>query len=157
MRAQLKLGRIAGISIGLHYSWFIIALLIALSLADQFHHQAPQWGESVVWAAATITALLFFTALLLHELAHSIVAKSRGLRVRAITLFALGGVSQIESESPDARTEFWIAIAGPLTSVIIGLIFYSLPGWSPAWQGTPRSRQCCTGWHTSTSRSPVST
>ena len=126
MRAQLKLGRIAGISIGLHYSWFIIALLITLSLADQFHRESPQWGEPVVWAAASITGLLFFTALLLHELAHSIIAKSRGLRVRAITLFALGGVSQIESESPDARTEFWIAIAGPLTSIIIGLIFLFL-------------------------------
>ena len=141
MRAQIKLGRIAGISIGLHYSWFIIAVLITLSLAHQFQRETPRWGEPAVWAAAAITGVLFFAALLLHELAHSVVAKSRGLRVRAITLFALGGVSQIESESPDAKTEFWIAIAGPLTSVVIGIMFLLLAwlsGWVPGREaGTP--------------------
>jgi Zn-dependent protease len=60
----------------------------------------------------------FFVAFLLHELAHSLLAKSCGLRVRAITLFALGGVSQIESEASDAKSEFWIAIVGPFTSVV---------------------------------------
>src|SRR5438876_9380980 len=134
MKAQVKVGRIAGISIGLHYSWFIIALLIALSLAQHFRAVAPEWSSMVVWMAAVITGLLFFAALLLHELAHSVVAKSRGLRVRAITLFALGGVSQIESEASDAKSEFWIAIAGPLTSALIGLIFLfiaRISGWLP--------------------------
>ena len=132
MQAQVKLGRIAGISIGLHYSWFIIAFLIALSLADHFHTVTPEWSKAVVWSAAIITGVLFFVALLLHELAHSLVAKARGMRVRAITLFALGGVSQIESESPDARSEFWMAIAGPLTSAILGVGFLAiarLAGW----------------------------
>ena len=135
MKAQVNLGRIAGISIGLHYSWFIIALLIALSLAQHFRAVAPQWSNLVVWIAAIVTGLLFFAALLLHELAHSLLAKSRGLRVRAITLFALGGVSQIESEPPDARSEFSIAIAGPVTSVLIGLVLLGsawLMGWRPA-------------------------
>jgi Zn-dependent protease/predicted transcriptional regulator len=79
-----------------------------------------------------ITALLFFAALLLHELAHSVIAKAKGLRVRAITLFALGGVSQIESEARDASSEFWIAVAGPLTSIVIGFLFLGLArlaGW----------------------------
>ncbi|HVI79285.1 MAG TPA: hypothetical protein VM715_14215, partial [Candidatus Acidoferrum sp.] len=102
MRSQLKLGRIAGIQIGLHYSWFIIALLIAFSLASHFRALQPGWGESIIWVAAIVTSCLFFVTLLLHELAHSLVAKSLGLRVRAITLFALGGVSQIESEASDA-------------------------------------------------------
>src|SRR2546429_652388 len=84
MKAQVKVGRIAGISIGLHYSWFIIALLIALSLAQHFRAVAPQWSGIEVWMAAVITGLLFFATLLLHELAHSLVAKTRGLRVRAI-------------------------------------------------------------------------
>ena len=106
MKAQVKLGRIAGISIGLHYSWFIIALPIALSLVQRFRAVAPLWSGMVVWMAAVVTALLFFAALLLHELAHSLVAKTRGLRVRAITLFALGGVSQIETEASDAKSEF---------------------------------------------------
>src|SRR6476469_2470225 len=122
MKAQVKLGRIAGISVGLHYSWFIIALLIALSLVQRFRAVAPQWSITLVWMAAVVTSLLFFATLLLHELAHSLLAKARGLRVRAITLFALGGVSQIETEAADAKSEFWIAIAGPITSVVIGLV-----------------------------------
>ena len=120
MRSQLKLGHIKGIEIGLHYSWFIIALLIAFSLASHFHAVNPEWNVAIIWAAAIITSVLFFVTLLLHELAHSLVATSRGLRVRAITLFALGGVSQIESDASDAKSEFWIAIVGPLTSLIIG-------------------------------------
>ena len=134
MKAQVKVGRIAGISIGLHYSWFIIALLIALSLAQHFRAVAPQWSSIEVWMAAVITGLLFFAALLLHELAHSLLAKARGLRVRAITLFALGGVSQIETEASDAKSEFWIAIAGPVTSVVIGLVVLGtawVNGWKP--------------------------
>jgi len=134
VNAQVKLGRIAGISIGLHYSWIIIAFLIALSLAQHFHMVAPQWNSGVVWTAAIVTGMFFFAALLLHELAHSLLAKARGLRVRAITLFALGGVSQIESEASDAKSEFWIAIAGPVTSVAIGLVVLGaarLTGWLP--------------------------
>ena len=135
MRSQIKLGRIGGINIGLHYSWLIIALLIAFSLSSHFHAVAPRWSLGLVWAAAIITSVLFFVTLLLHELAHSLLAKSRGLRVRAITLFALGGVSQIESEAPNAKSEFWIAIVGPLTSFVIGFICVGIArgfGWTPA-------------------------
>ena len=85
-----------------------------------------------MWASAIITGLLFFTALLLHELAHSLVAKARGMRVQAITLFALGGVSQIETNVPDAKTEFWMAIAGPITSAAIGSVFLGL-AWLAGW------------------------
>jgi Zn-dependent protease/CBS domain-containing protein len=134
VQAQVKLGRIAGISVGLHYSWFIIALLITLSLAEHFRTVTPRWSSTVVWSAAVVTGVLFFVALLLHELAHSLLAKARGLRVRAITLFALGGVSQIESEASDAKSEFWIAIVGPLTSLAIGLVclwIARLTGWLP--------------------------
>jgi Zn-dependent protease len=134
VQAQVKLGRIAGISVGLHYSWFIIALLITLSLAEHFRTATPRWSSTVVWSAAVVTGVLFFVALLLHELAHSLLAKTRGLRVRAITLFALGGVSQIESEASDAKSEFWIAIVGPLTSLAIGLVclwIARLTGWLP--------------------------
>jgi Zn-dependent protease/predicted transcriptional regulator len=133
MRAQITFGRIAGISIGLHYSWFIIAFLIGLSLIGQFRASMPQAGNGVIWSAAIITAILFFVTLLLHELAHSLVAKASGLKVRSITLFALGGISQIESEAPDAKTEFWIAIVGPLSSFVIGIVCLGLAhfaGWT---------------------------
>jgi Zn-dependent protease len=139
LRSQIKLGRISGIEIGLHYSWLIIALLISFSLAGHFHSVRPDWSAGITWIAAILTSIFFFITLLLHELAHSIVAKSRGLRVRAITLFALGGVSQIESEAPNARSEFWIAIVGPLTSLIIGGVLLGLARLSGAGTIAPSS------------------
>ncbi len=141
MQSQIKLGNIGGIKIGLHYSWLLIALLIAFSLSAHFHAIAHRWSTGLVWAAAIITSVLFFVTLLLHELAHSLVAKARGLWVRAITLFALGGVSQIESEAPNAKSEFWIAIVGPLTSFVIGFICVGIAralGWTPS-AGEPRT------------------
>jgi Zn-dependent protease/predicted transcriptional regulator len=123
MRSQIKLGRIFGIQIGLHYSWFVIAFLIVVSLASLFHQNNPAWDRSLVFVLALSAAVLFFVSLLLHELSHSVVAKSQGLPVREITLFALGGVSQIEKNPASARGEFWMAFVGPLTSAAIGLFF----------------------------------
>ena len=120
MQSNIKLGRISGIEIGLHYSWFIIAALIVFSLGEHFRQVNPNWGTSQIWITALLTAVLFFVSLLLHELSHSLVAQARGLKVKAITLFALGGVSQIEGDATDAKTEFWVAIAGPIASLIIG-------------------------------------
>jgi Zn-dependent protease/predicted transcriptional regulator len=141
MQAQIKLGRIFGIQIGLHYSWLIIAFLVTLSLVGQFHATNPQWGTGVIWATAILTALLFFAAIIAHELSHAAVAKSRGLPVRAITLFALGGVAQIEKDAADPKTEFWMGIAGPIASVIIGLACLGLAfalGWRlPTMPQTP--------------------
>lgn len=141
MHSQIKLGRVFGIEIGLHYSWIVIALLIVFSLAGHFRETNAQWGDRVVLTTAVITGVLFFATLIAHELAHSLVAQSRGLPVKSITLFALGGVSQIEKEAPDAKTEFWIAIVGPLTSFVIGAILLGLSsalGWtSVATPATP--------------------
>ena len=120
MRSQIKLGRIFGIEIGLHYSWFLIALLIVFSLFSEFHTTNPQWSGGTILSLAVATAILFFISLLLHELAHSIVATANGLPVKEITLFALGGVSQIEKNPTSARLEFWMAFVGPLTSAVIG-------------------------------------
>ena len=135
MEAQIKLFRIFGIQIGLHYSWLLIALLVVLSLAGQFGATNPQWGANVIWAMAILTALLFFAAIVVHELSHAAIAKARGLPVRSITLFALGGVAQIEKEASDAKTEFWMGIAGPITSALIGIICLGIAagiGWTPA-------------------------
>jgi Zn-dependent protease/CBS domain-containing protein len=134
MESSIKLGRIFGIEIGLHYSWFLIALLITLSLVGQFHAEHRQWGESVIWSAAVVTGLLFFAALILHELSHALTARSRGLPVGAITLFALGGVSRIQREPQGPGTEFLIGIVGPLTSAVVGgvcLLLAIAAGWSP--------------------------
>lgn len=134
MRAQIRLGRIFGIEIGLHYSWIIIALLITFSLAGHFREHNSAWGEGVIWATSVVTALLFFTTIIVHELSHATVAQARGLPVRSITLFALGGVAEIEKDAPDAKTEFWMGIVGPITSLLIGVIclLVSLAfGWRP--------------------------
>jgi Zn-dependent protease len=134
MRAQIKLGRIRGIEIGLHYSWLIIALLITLSLAGHFRVHNPSWGEGVMLGTAIITAALFFTSIVVHELSHAAVAKSRGLPVRSITLFALGGVAEIEKEAADAKTEFFMGIVGPITSLLIGGVCLGVVlalGWTP--------------------------
>lgn len=132
MRSNIKLGKISGIEIGLHYSWFVIAALIVFSLVERFRNGHATWTRGEIWAVALITAALFFVSLLLHELAHSWVAQKRGLKVTAITLFALGGVSQIQDDSGDAKTEFWVAIAGPIASLVIGLFCLNLAqdlGW----------------------------
>lgn len=140
MQSQIKLGRIFGVEIGLHYSWIVIALLIVFSLAGHFRETNAQWGDGIVLMTAVVTGVLFFAAIIAHELAHSVVAKSRGLPVKSITLFALGGVAQIEKDAADAKTEFWIAIVGPITSFVIGgcLLAVSLAmGW--AWMETAKT------------------
>jgi Zn-dependent protease/predicted transcriptional regulator len=134
MHAQIKLGRIFGVQIGLHYSWVLIALLVTFSLVAQFYETSPQWGVGVIWATAIITALLFFAAILAHELSHAAVAKARGLPARSITLFALGGVAQIEKDAADPKTEFWMGIVGPIASAVIGFACLALAivlGWRP--------------------------
>jgi len=137
LRSQIKLGRVFGIQIGLHYSWFVIALLIVFSLFSELRSAHARWNPALCLTMAVATAILFFVSLLLHELSHAVMATRRGLPVREITLFALGGISQIEGEAPDANTEFRIAAAGPATSVLIGLICHGLarlaaaPGLAP--------------------------
>ena len=122
VRSQIKLGKIFGIEIGLHYSWFLIALLIVTSLYAEFHARNAAWGDGLILAMAISTGLLFFASLLLHELSHSVFARSHGIPVKEITLFALGGVSQLEKEPASAAVEFWMAFVGPLTSAGIGLL-----------------------------------
>jgi Zn-dependent protease len=139
MNPSIRLGRVFGIEIGLHYSWFIIALLIVLSLSAHFHFVNPQWSPALTWSLALITAVLFFASIVAHELSHAAVANARGLSVRSITLFALGGVANVEKESADAKSEFLMAIAGPIMSVVLGFIFLGISlfaGWRPQ-SGTP--------------------
>ena len=134
MKAQIKLGRIFGVEIGLHYSWFLIALLITFSLAGHFLENNPDWSDGLRWGVSIVTALLFFASIVVHELSHALVAKLRGLPVRSITLFALGGVAQIEKEAADAKTEFWMGIIGPITSFVIGVVCLAITlalGWTP--------------------------
>jgi len=133
MRSSIRLGSIFGIEVGLHYSWFLIAFLITMSLVSQFHATNAGWGPEVIWGVSIVTALLFFAALLAHEMSHALVARAHGLTTRSITLFALGGVAQIEKEPADPKTEFWVGIVGPFSSAVIGLICFGV-AWTAGWR-----------------------
>lgn len=148
MPASIRLGRVRGIPIGLHYSWIVIAALITLSLASQFRATQPGWSAAVIWTTAAVTAVLFFVSLLTHELAHAVVAQAKGLPVRSITLFALGGVAQIDKDANTARTEFLVAVVGPITSLVIGGLCVALAasmGWS-ADDGSAGVLAAVLGW-----------
>lgn len=122
-RSGIPLGRIAGIDIRLDYSWFIIFLLVTWSLAAGYFPQVyPQWSTAQSVITGLITSLLFFGSILAHELMHSIVAQRSGIAVGAITLFIFGGVSQISKEPESPSVEFRIAMAGPVTSIILGTV-----------------------------------
>jgi Zn-dependent protease len=130
MRNSFRIGRVLGIEIDIDWSWLFIFVLIAWNLGTVFDQLHPKWAGSLVWSAAIAAALLFFVSVLLHELAHSLVAQSQGVPVRSITLFLFGGVSDIQREPPSPRAEFLITIVGPLTSLIIGVILLLLAGIS---------------------------
>ena len=125
-KSTLRLGRILGIQVGIHYSWLIIFLLMTLSLNAYFTETHGDWAVGTPLATAVITSLLFFSSIVLHELGHSVVAMSRGIRVRSITLFIFGGMAETEKESDSPASEFWIAIAGPVVSLMLAGLFYTL-------------------------------
>jgi len=121
MQGSLRIGKIAGIEIDIHYSWLIIFVLLTTSLAvSWFPTSAPSRSTLAYWIAGGVAAVLLFVSVLLHELAHSLLAKSRGMPVKSITLFIFGGVSNLEQEPENPGTEFWMALVGPLTSLAIG-------------------------------------
>ncbi len=127
MKGSFRLARIAGIDIGIHYSWILVFVLITWSLAAGYFPEVyPGWAMWTYWITAAVAALLLFVSVLLHELAHSLVAKSRGLPVKSITLFLLGGVSNLESEPEKPGVEFAVAIVGPLASVVLAGIFWAV-------------------------------
>ena len=118
MHTALTLGKILGIPIRVHSSWFLVAALVTWSLAGgYFPQEHPGWATATYWFVGVITAVLFFASVLTHELGHSVVALREGVPVRSITLFIFGGVARIGREPPRAGAEFRIAIAGPLTSL----------------------------------------
>ena len=134
MKSQIKLGTVFGVELGLHYSWFVIALLIVFSLIAQFDSTNPEWGKGLIWTAAVVTGVLFFAGLFAHELSHALVARARGIPIHKVTLFLLGGVAQMEGEPGDAKSEFWMAIVGPITSGVLGGMLLAIAwglGWAP--------------------------
>lgn len=121
MPGSFHLGTIAGIRIEIHFSWVIIVVLLTSSLATGWFPEAvPGFSVATYWSLSLLATLLLFAAVLAHELAHSLVARARGLPVKRITLFIFGGVSDLEQEPHSPGVEFQMAFVGPFTSLIIG-------------------------------------
>lgn len=127
MRGSFHLGHIAGIEIGVNYTWIIAFIIISWSLAKGFFpQQAPGYSTAIYWILGMLSSILLFVAVLLHELAHSLYARSRGIPVSSIILFIFGGVSNITQEAQRPRDESLMALFGPLTSLVLAAIAWGV-------------------------------
>ena len=126
-RGGIPIGSLFGIKLKLHYSWFLIFALVTWALAaNYFPVTYPAWSLTLKISAGLITSFLFFGSVLVHELCHSVIAQREGIKIDAITLFFLGGVSQMAGEPKTASDEFRMAFAGPLSSLVLGGIFLGI-------------------------------
>ena len=120
MGNALNLGKVFGIQLRLHYTWFVIFIFLTFSLV------APDWTGWLYWVMGIVTSLLFFASVVAHELAHSLVARAYNIPVKSITLFIFGGIAQMTREITHPGAEFRMAVAGPACSLAIGGLFYLL-------------------------------
>ncbi len=141
-RARWRIMRLAGIPIFVDASWLIILALLTLSFAggfpeilNRFFPGGGNLAPSEFWIMGLITALAFFVCILLHELGHALVARARGMPINGITLFIFGGVAELGDEPPSAATEFLMAIAGPVVSLVLAIAFWLLAivGYQFGW------------------------
>ncbi|MBI3649014.1 MAG: site-2 protease family protein [Actinobacteria bacterium] len=119
-RLRLPIGRVMGISLWLHVSWFPVLVLASWAASAVFADAYPGLPAGERLAMGTVTGLAFFACLMTHELSHAVVARRLGLRVRGITLFLFGGVAEIGGELPTPEQEVEVALAGPATSLALG-------------------------------------
>jgi len=132
--AGFRIAEILGIPIYLDASWLLIFGLITYTLAMNFRQLHPQWTPTQHWTLGILTSLLFFASVLFHELAHSVVALYYKIPVHSITLFIFGGIARIGREPSKPLQEFNIAIAGPLASFFLGLMFLVITSFSSSQQ-----------------------
>lgn len=122
MKRGLQVGSLFGIPLFIDPSWFLIAALVTFAEGVAWQELYPNWGPVLAWGAGFAMALLLFSSVLLHELGHSLVARSQGIKVSAITLFLFGGIASIEEESKTPGQAFQVAIAGPSVSICLWLL-----------------------------------
>ncbi|HTU92400.1 MAG TPA: site-2 protease family protein [Gemmataceae bacterium] len=130
-----QLFRLLGIPIRVDASWLIILALLTWTLGLQFRPELPGMAPLSLWLLALMTALGFFLCIVLHELGHAVTARQLDISMNGITLFLFGGVAEMEGEPPTPLSEFLMAIAGPLVTVVLILIFgpLALLGLSLNW------------------------
>lgn len=132
MTPTFRLGRIAGVEIGVNWTWLIVVLLVAWSLADGvFPETNPGLADRTYVVMAVIAVPVFFACLLLHELGHATRARREGMAIEGITLWVFGGVARFRGSFPSAGAEFRIAIAGPLVSLALGVLFLAVSVATP--------------------------
>ncbi|MDP7102268.1 MAG: site-2 protease family protein [SAR202 cluster bacterium] len=125
MSGTMRVGRLFGIDLKVHFSWIFVFILVAWTLAVSFLPDGyPGWSERQYWAIGIVGSLLLFVCVFAHELSHSLEALRRGRRVESITLFFLGGISQMEEDNESASDEFWVSVVGPLTSLGLAVVFW---------------------------------
>ena len=124
MHTDVRLGRVAGVDVGINWTWLIVVALITWSLASEvFPTTNKGLGTGTYIAMALAATLLYFTSLLLHELAHAVQARREGMQVNGITLWVFGGVARFSGTFPSAGAEFRVAFAGPLVTLALGAAF----------------------------------
>ena len=134
MRGTIQIGRVLGIPIGIHFTWFLPLIFVLTMLATRFYPEVlPREGAWLHWTLAAATGLIFFACVVLHELGHSVVARYFNIPVRSITLFMLGGVAQITRDAAKPLPELLMALAGPAVSILLGGVFMVL--WYYGGQG----------------------
>ena len=124
---RIKLFKLLGFEVRIDLSWIVIAVLVTWSLAaGLFPHFYPHLQPQIYWEMGVAGALGLFFSIIFHEFCHSLVARRFGIPMKGITLFIFGGVAEMGDEPPSARSEFFMAAAGPLSSILIGVVFYGL-------------------------------
>ena len=124
VRQSLRLGKFAGIDVGVNWSVLVIFGLLTWELADVVFPSSPFGGATAAdWVAAFVATAAFFVSLLAHEVSHAVVARHNGVGVRSITLWLFGGVAQLEGEAHTAGADFRIAAVGPGTSIALAVVF----------------------------------
>lgn len=126
---RITLFYLFGFKIQVDLSWVVIAVLVTWSLAKGYFPQvAPGLDIGIYWRMGVAGALGLFGSVVLHELAHSVVARAYGISIKSITLFIFGGVAEMEQEPPSAKAELRMAVAGPVMSGALALLFQGLSG-----------------------------
>ena len=133
MNDTFTLGRIAGIRVGVNWSWLVVFALIVWTLSESiFPRMNGGLSDGTYLGMAIAAALLFFVSLLMHEYGHALVARREGMEIDGITLWLFGGVARFKGMFPSAGAEFRIAIAGPIVSLALGVLFVLFAWLAPA-------------------------
>jgi len=127
LKRKMRLFKLLGFTVSIDASWGIILFLVVWSLAEGlFPNYFPDLNIRTYWLMGLFGAIGLFISIIIHEFSHSLIARKYGLQIKGITLFIFGGVAEMKNEPDNPKTEFFMAIAGPIASLILSLLFAAL-------------------------------